>query len=176
MNYLSIESISKRFADREILSDLTFGMAAGDKVALVAQNGTGKSTLMKIIAGLEEPDSGRVVFRKGIKVRYLMQDPKINPDLTIWESVFETDNPILLAISEYERCLEVGETGEAFQSAMDTLEELKGWDQEVKVKSILSELNIDQLDAKVGSLSGGQLKRLALAKVLIDEPDFFDVG
>ena len=172
MNYLSIESISKRFADREILSDLTFGMAAGDKVALVAQNGTGKSTLMKIIAGLEEPDSGRVVFRKGIKVRYLMQDPKINPDLTIWESVFETDNPILLAISEYERCLEVGETGEAFQSAMDTLEELKGWDQEVKVKSILSELNIDQLDAKVGSLSGGQLKRLALAKVLIDEPDF----
>ncbi|MCH9822638.1 ABC-F family ATP-binding cassette domain-containing protein [Salibacteraceae bacterium] len=172
MNYLSIESISKRFADREILSDLTFGMAAGDKVALVAQNGTGKSTLMKIIAGLEEPDSGRVVFRKGIKVRYLMQDPKINPDLTIWDSVFETDNPILLAISEYERCLEVGETGEAFQSAMDTLEELKGWDQEVKVKSILSELNIDQLDAKVGSLSGGQLKRLALAKVLIDEPDF----
>ncbi len=172
MNYLSIESISKRFADREILSDLTFGMAAGDKVALVAQNGTGKSTLMKIIAGLEEPDEGRVVFRKGIKVRYLMQDPKINPDLTIWDSVFETDNPILLAISEYERCLEVGETGEAFQNAMDTLEELKGWDQEVKVKSILSELNIDQLDAKVGSLSGGQLKRLALAKVLIDEPDF----
>lgn len=172
MNYLSIESISKRFADRQILSDLTFGMAAGDKVALVAQNGTGKSTLMKIIAGLEEPDSGRVVFRKGIKVRYLMQDPKINPDLTIWDSVFETDNPILIAISEYERCLEEGETGEAFQKAMDTLEDLNGWDQEVKVKSILSELNIDQLDAKVGSLSGGQLKRLALAKVLIDEPDF----
>jgi len=172
MNYLSIESISKRFADRQILNELTFGMAAGDKVALVAQNGTGKSTLMKIIAGLEEPDSGRVVFRKGIKVRYLMQDPKINPDLTIWDSVFETDNPILIAISEYERCLEVGETGEAFQKAMDTLEELNGWDQEVKVKSILSELNIDQLDAKVGSLSGGQLKRLALAKVLIDEPDF----
>ena len=172
MNYLSIESISKRFADREILSNLTFGMAAGDKVALVAQNGTGKSTLMKIIAGLEEPDSGRVVFRKGLKVRYLMQDPKINPDLTIWDSVFETDNPILIAISEYERCLEEGETGEAFQKAMDTLEDLNGWDQEVKVKSILSELNIDQLDAKVGSLSGGQLKRLALAKVLIDEPDF----
>ncbi|MFT6441829.1 MAG: ATP-binding cassette subfamily F protein uup [Salibacteraceae bacterium] len=172
MNYLSIESISKRFADRQILSDLTFGMAAGDKVALVAQNGTGKSTLMKIIAGLEEPDSGRVVFRKGLKVRYLMQDPKINPDLTIWDSVFETDNPILIAISEYERCLEEGETGEAFQKAMDTLEDLNGWDQEVKVKSILSELNIDQLDAKVGSLSGGQLKRLALAKVLIDEPDF----
>lgn len=172
MNYLSIESISKRFADRQILSDLTFGMAAGDKVALVAQNGTGKSTLMKIIAGLEEPDDGRVVFRKGIKVRYLMQDPKINPDLSIWDAVFETDNPILLAIREYERCLEVGETGEAFQKAMDTLEELKGWDQEVKVKSILSELNIDHLEAKVGSLSGGQLKRLALAKVLIDEPDF----
>jgi ATP-binding cassette subfamily F protein uup len=172
MNYLSIESISKRFADRQILSDLTFGMAAGDKVALVAQNGTGKSTLMEIIAGLEEPDSGRVVFRKGLKVRYLMQDPKINSDLTIWDSVFETDNPILIAISEYERCLEEGETGEAFQKAMDTLEDLNGWDQEVKVKSILSELNIDQLDAKVGSLSGGQLKRLALAKVLIDEPDF----
>ncbi|MDE0772555.1 MAG: ABC-F family ATP-binding cassette domain-containing protein [Salibacteraceae bacterium] len=172
MNYLSIESISKRFADREILSNLTFGMAAGDKVALVAQNGTGKSTLMKIIAGLEEPDEGRVVFRKGIKVRYLMQDPKINPDLTIWDAVFETDNPVLMAIREYERCLEVEETGDAFQKAMDTLEELNGWDQEVKVKSILSELSINQLDAKVGSMSGGQLKRLALAKVLIDEPDF----
>ena len=172
MNYLSIESISKRFADREILSNLTFGMAAGDKVALVAQNGTGKSTLMKIIAGLEEPDEGRVVFRKGIKVRYLMQDPKINPDLTIWDAVFETDNPVLMAIREYERCLEVEETGDAFQKAMDTLEELNGWDQEAKVKSILSELSINQLDAKVGSMSGGQLKRLALAKVLIDEPDF----
>lgn len=172
MNYLSIESISKRFGDREILSDLTFGMAAGDKVALVAQNGTGKSTLMKIIAGLDEPDDGRVVFRKGIKVRYLMQEPNISAELTIWDAVFETDNPVLIAVKEYERCIEEGETGDAFQKALDKIEELEGWDTEVRVKSILSELNIDHLNAKVGSLSGGQLKRLALAKVLIDEPDF----
>lgn len=172
MNYLSIESISKRFGEREIFSDLSFGMAKGDKLALVAQNGTGKSTLLKIIAGLDEPDSGKVVFRKGLRIRFLMQEPKINPELTIWDAVFETENPILLAIKEYEVCIEQQVSGDRLQQAIDKIETLKAWEHEVRVKSILSELKIDRLQAKVGSLSGGQLKRLALAKVLIDEPDF----
>lgn len=172
MNYLSVENISKRFGDREILRSLSFGMAKGEKMALIAKNGTGKSTLLNMIAGLDEPDTGQVVWRKEISMRFLLQDPQFDKDITIWDAVFQGDNPILKAIRDYEDCLEHGITGDRFQHAMDKIEELKAWDHEVKVKSILSELKVNNLDAKIETLSGGQVKRLALAKVLIDEPDF----
>lgn len=172
MNYLSVENISKRFGEREILRSLSFGMAKGEKMALIAKNGTGKSTLLNMIAGLDEPDTGQVVWRKEILVRFLPQDPQFDKNITIWDAVFQGDNPILKAIRDYEDCLEHGITDERFQHAMDKIEELKAWDHEVKVKSILSELKVNNLDAKIETLSGGQVKRLALAKVLIDEPDF----
>ena len=172
MNYLSVENISKRFGDREILKSLSFGMAKGEKLALVAKNGTGKSTLLNMIAGLDEPDSGQVVWRKDIMVRFLSQDPQFDKNISIWDAVFQGDNPILKAVRDYEDCLEHGIVDERFQNAIDKIEELKAWDHEVKVKSILSELKVANFDAKISTLSGGQAKRLALAKVLIDEPDF----
>lgn len=172
MNYLSVEEVSKRFGEREILKKLSFGMEKGNKMALVAQNGTGKSTLLKMLAGLDEPDTGQIVWRKGIEIRFLLQDPKFEAGKTIWEVVFETDNPILKAIKEYEDCIEHGIMGDRLQNAIDTIEHLKAWEHEVRVKSILTELKVSNFDAKVETLSGGQVKRLALAKVLIDEPDF----
>ena len=90
MNYLSVEQISKRFGEREILRELSFGMEKGNKLALVAQNGTGKSTLLKMLAGMDEPDTGQIVWRKGIKIRYLLQEPYINPEYTIWDAVFDS--------------------------------------------------------------------------------------
>ncbi len=113
-----------------------------------------------------------MVWRKGISVRFLLQDPYFDPELTIWDAVFQSENPILKAIREYEDCIEHGIEGDRFQKALDKIEELKAWDHEVRVKSILSELKVDSLDARIKELSGGQVKRLALAKVLIDEPDF----
>ncbi|MGB0403498.1 MAG: ABC-F family ATP-binding cassette domain-containing protein [Salibacteraceae bacterium] len=172
MNYLSVENVAKRFGEREILKDVSFGMEKENKMALVAQNGKGKSTLLKILAGIDEPDTGQVVWRKGLKTRFLPQEPKMNPDHTIWDAVFDSDDPILKAIKEYEDCLEHEILGDRFQAAMDTIEELQAWEHEVRVKSILTELKVADFDAKISSLSGGQVKRLALAKVLIDKPDF----
>ena len=172
MNYLSVEQLSKRFGDREILKELSFGMAKGEKLALIAKNGTGKSTLLNMIAGLDTPDTGQVVWRKDINVQFLSQDPNFDPELSIWDAVFQSDNPILKAIREYEDCIEHTIEGERFQNALDKIEELEAWDHEVRVKSILSELKVDNFDAQIKSLSGGQVKRLALAKVLIDQPDF----
>ena len=172
MNYLSVENVAKRFGEREILKDISFGMEKENKMALVAQNGKGKSTLLKILAGIDEPDTGQVVWRKGLKTRFLLQEPKMDPDHTIWDAVFDSDDPILKAIKEYEDCLEHEILGDRFQAAMDTIEELQAWEHEVRVKSILTELKVADFDAKISSLSGGQVKRLALAKVLIDKPDF----
>lgn len=172
MNYLSVENVAKRFGEREILKDVSFGMEKENKMALVAQNGKGKSTLLKILAGIDEPDTGQVVWRKGLKTRFLLQEPKMDPDHTIWDAVFDSDDPILKAIKEYEDCLEHEILGVRFQAAMDTIEELQAWEHEVRVKSILTELKVADFDAKISSLSGGQVKRLALAKVLIDKPDF----
>jgi|TARA_B110000046_G_scaffold65298_1_gene72794 ATP-binding cassette subfamily F protein uup len=172
MNYLSVEQLSKRFGDLEILKELSFGMAKGEKLALIAKNGTGKSTLLNMIAGLDTPDTGQVVWRKDINVQFLSQDPNFDPELSIWDAVFQSDNPILKAIREYEDCIEHAIEGERFQNALDKIEELEAWDHEVRVKSILSELKVDNFDTQIKSLSGGQVKRLALAKVLIDQPDF----
>lgn len=172
MNYLSVENISKRFGEREILRELSFGMAKGDKLALVAKNGTGKSTLLNMISGRDEPDTGQVVWRKGITVRFLSQDPQFDPEMSIWDAVFDSQNPILRAIREYEDCIEHGIAGDRLQNAIDRIEELKAWEHEVRIKSILTELKVADFDAKVSTLSGGQVKRLALSKVLIDEPDF----
>lgn len=168
MNLLSVEDISKRFGEREIFNGLSFGISKGEKVGLIAKNGTGKTTLLNVLNGLDEADSGRIVFRKDIRVVYLNQNPSYQEENTVWEAVFDSDDPILQLVAKYERCLTTGE-GE-LQSLLDQMEEKKAWDTEARVKAILTELKVDFFDAKLKTLSGGQLKRLFLAKSLLEDP------
>lgn len=169
MNYLSIENISKRFGERQIFKDLSFGLAKGDKLGLIAKNGTGKTTMLNIIAGLDQTDSGKVTFRKGINIRYLSQNPSFKPNNTVWEAVFDSKDELLVLVANYERCLETGEGD--FQQLLDQMEEKNAWDTEARVKAILTELKVDKFKAQLANLSGGQLKRLFLAKALLEEPD-----
>ncbi len=177
MNYLSVENLSKSFSEKILFDNISFGIAKGDKVALVARNGTGKTTLMRILAGLENPDSGQVTIRKEIRLVYLDQDPQLDPELTILESIFRDDSPIVKTIRDYELCLEVNESNPTEQShkqleeLMHKMEEANAWDYEVRVRQVLSKLSIHHLDQKIKHLSGGQRKRIALAKVLIEPAD-----
>ncbi len=168
MNYLSVSNLTKYYGEKLLFEDLTFFIDKGDKVALVARNGTGKSTLIKILQGLEPPESGEVKFHKDIRTGYLLQDPKFEPKLTVYETILSSDDPVLKASLEYENAL-AGHGN--LQSAMDMMEKLHAWDYEVKVKQILSRFLIPDLDQKVGSLSGGQQRRLALAILLLKDPD-----
>lgn len=171
MNLLSVENISKAFGERIILENISFGINKDQKIAFIAKNGTGKTTLLNIIAGKDLPDSGQVVFRKGIHIGFLSQNPYFNEDLTIEETIFATDNPILCLIQEYEHALQHPENEDAYQKAFEQMERHNAWDFETQYKQILSRLKLDNLQLKVKSLSGGQKKRLALANVLISKPD-----
>lgn len=171
MNLLSVENISKAFGERIILENISFGINKDQKIAFIAKNGTGKTTLLNIIAGKDLPDSGQVVFRKGIHIGFLSQNPYFNEDLTIEETIFATDNPILRLIQEYELALQHPENEDAYQKAFEQMERHNAWDFETQYKQILSRLKLDNLQLKVKSLSGGQKKRLALANVLISKPD-----
>jgi len=171
MNFLSVENLSKRFGERSIFQNFTFGLNEGDKVALVARNGTGKSTLLKILAGIDTQDEGRVVFNNDITVGYLSQDHGLDDELTILENLFASGNAMMQAIRQYEAMLENGGEGEEMQSAMDLMDQHNAWDYESKARQILGKLNIHHLNRKVDRLSGGEKRRVALARVLISEPD-----
>lgn len=171
MNYLSVENLTKSYGARVLFKDLSFGINKGQKMALVAKNGTGKSSLLKIISGIDTADSGQVTLRKGVRVLYLGQDPQLPAGKTIEEAVFESDNPVLVAIREYEATINDPNKAEHMQAAMDNMERIKAWDFEAKVKQILGRLELKDLSLKVDKLSGGQQKRVALAKVLMEEPD-----
>ncbi|MFM1999281.1 MAG: hypothetical protein RL204_1228 [Bacteroidota bacterium] len=168
MNYLSVEHISKSFGDRVLFEDLTFGIEKGQKVALVARNGAGKSTLFKILMGIETPDTGIISFNKEVRVGFLAQEHGLNDSLSILENVFNANNPMTRAIALYEKALE--NEGD-LQVAHDAMDQTGAWDYEAKVRQILGGLEIHDLDRIAGSLSGGQKRRIALAKVLIEEPD-----
>lgn len=168
MNLLSVEALSKRFGEREIFRDLSFGISQGEKVGLIAKNGTGKTTLLNILNGVDEADSGRVVFRKDTRIAYLNQNPAYDPEVSVWKAVFDSNDPILNLVASYERCLLTGEGD--LQKLLDQMEEKKAWDTEARVKAILTELQVDFFEAKLKNLSGGQLKRLFLAKVMLQEP------
>ena len=172
MNYLSVEEVTKSYGIRTLFDKITFGIDKGQKVAFIAKNGTGKSTFLKILAGFETQDSGNVVFRKGIKVGYLHQTPQFVPEHTIFETIFKANSPEINAIRFYEEALLHPENNEKMQLAFDKMDELKAWDYETRIKQILGQLNIHHLEQIVGELSGGQQKRIALAQVLIEEPDF----
>lgn len=171
MNFLSVENITKSFGDRIIFQDITFGIDQGQKVAIVAKNGAGKTTLLRCLTGLDTLDEGRVVFRKDLRTVFMEQSEDLNPEHTILEEVFSHDLPELRAIKEYNRASSINDE-DAVHKAFEQISELNAWDVEVRVSQILSVLKLDHTDMLIQNLSGGQKKRVALAKVLIAEPDF----
>jgi ABC transport system ATP-binding/permease protein len=171
MNFLSVENLTKSFGDRIIFSDLTFGIDQGQKVAIVAKNGNGKTTLLRCLMDLEHYDSGRVVYRNDIRVAFMQQSENLDETHTILEAVFAHDLPELQVVKKYNKALREGDEN-AINECFEQLTELNAWDIEVKVEQILSVLKLDNTDLLIGSLSGGQKKRVALAQVLVAEADF----
>ena len=173
MTYLTLENLSKSFGEKVILNDVTFSIEQGQKIALVAKNGSGKSTLLRIIMGLEEQDKGKIFKKNGLKISLLDQDPIFNYDHTILESILNSDLDITKAILLYEKSLQDPEDASLMQDAYDLMEKYNAWDFEVKIKDILDNLKLTNPSEKVSNLSGGQKKRLAIAKILSDSPDLF---
>ncbi len=171
MNLLSVENITKTFGARAIFNDLTFGVDQGQKVAIVAKNGSGKTTLLRCLIGLDQVDDGRIVFRNGIRVAFMEQTENLDEMHSIMEEVFSHDLPELQAVKAYNLAMISGDEkliGDSFEA----ITELNAWDTENKVHQILAVLKLEDTTQMISSLSGGQKKRVALAKVLIGEPDF----
>ena len=167
MHYLSVENIGKSFGIKPLFSNITFHIEEGDKIALVARNGSGKSTLMRILAGRDTADSGKVWISKDVDLAFFEQEPDFMENDSILDNIFQHDHPIMNAIRQFEAVSE-GEDSDAINDAIMRMDELGAWDFDAKVKQILGKLNIHNLHQKAGTLSGGQRKRVALAKTLID--------
>ena len=169
MHYASVENITKSFGIRTLFKNITIHIEEGDKIALVARNGSGKSTLMKIIAGLDTADSGTVWTHKDIKTVMLQQDHDFDANKTIWDNVLRLDNPVVKLVKEYEQFLEEeSDDHDKLAALMEKIDDLNAWSFESDLKQILGKLNIHHLNEKVGNLSGGQKKRVALAQALIE--------
>jgi len=177
LNYLLIEQLSKSYGEKELFSDITFGIDQGSKVALISRNGAGKSSLLNIIAGIDLPDSGSVTFRKGIRWSYLPQNPLMDDEKTVFDVLFHSDNEFMRAIRDYELSLnrlkheDTPEAHQQLEASTNVMEMVGAWDYEVKIREILSRFKITDLDQKTGELSGGQRKKLSLAKALLEETD-----
>ena len=171
MNYLSVDLLSKSYGIKELFSDLSFGIDKGEKVGLIARNGSGKSTLLKVLVGKETPDTGNVVLRKGISTGFLPQEQDFDSASSGEEILYSGDHPRLNAIREYDRCMKKELEDSAMEAAFEEMNAQQAWDFEVKVNQVVTQLDIGDMQQAVGNMSGGQQKRLALAKVLIDEPD-----
>lgn len=171
VNYLSVENIAKSYGELVLFENLSFGINEGQKIGFVAKNGTGKTSILNILAGLDSPDTGTVVYRKNIVVTYLSQEPNLNENLSIEESVFDSDNEILKVIARYEKALINPDDAEAYQLAFEEMDAHQAWDFETLYTQVLSKLKLDDLSKKVKDLSGGQKKRLALANALLSKPD-----
>jgi len=171
MNLATIEGISKSYGELILFQDLSFGINKDQKIALIAKNGTGKTSILKILASLDTADTGQVNFRKDIRVSFLQQEPDLDPELTVEQTIFASDNEVLKVIKQYEKALKNPENEEVYQTAFEDMERYQAWDFETLYKQILFKLKLDNLAAKVGKLSGGQKKRLALANALINKPD-----
>ncbi|BFP42613.1 ABC-F family ATP-binding cassette domain-containing protein [Flavobacteriaceae bacterium GF1] len=171
MNYLTVESISKSYGELTLFSDISFGINKDQKIALIAKNGSGKTSILNIMAGLDQPESGQVIKRKDIRISFLPQEPNLNPNLTVEETIFVSESEVLQVMAQYEKALQNPEDQEAYQKAFEAMDRFDAWDFETQYKQILFKLNLSQLHQKVGALSGGQKKRLALANALINKPD-----
>lgn len=172
MNYLSAESLAKSFNDRWLFKDITLGISQGDKMALVGENGTGKSTLLKILTGQLVADQGVISIREGIKLGYLTQQPNVAGHLSVTEIIFDKNNKVASVVKDYEACIHDANTSpERMQSVLELMEEYNAWDYDAKVQMITSKLGIVDLDQKFDELSGGQRKRVFLAQMLLAEPD-----
>ena len=171
ISFLQVDNLSKRFGEHLLFENISFGIGKGQKSALIARNGKGKSTLLRIVAGKEAPDTGTVIFRNDIRVGYLEQDPQLDPDLAVIEEVFNSDSPALKLIKEYEKAVASNDT-ERLADLIARIDAQNAWNLENDVKQILSRLKITHYEQPVKELSGGQRKRVGLAKILINNPDF----
>lgn len=168
--YLQVDNLTKSFGDLVLFENISFGIAEGQRIGLIAKNGTGKTTLLNILSGKEGYDSGNIVFRRDLRVDYLEQDPQYPEELTVLEACFHHGNSTVELIKEYERCMET-EGHPGLDDLLVRMDHEKAWEYEQKAKQILSQLKIRNFDQQVKHLSGGQLKRVALANALITEPD-----
>ena len=171
MNYITVENISKSYGELELFSDLSFSIHKDDKIAFVAKNGSGKTSILNILSGDDTPDTGQVVMRNDLRVSFLSQSPQFDSKLTINDTIFNSDSPQLEIIKNYEKALLNPEDTEAYQKAFEQMDIHNAWEFELQFKQILSQLKLDNLDQKISTMSGGQLKRLALAQALISNPD-----
>ncbi len=170
MIHLQIEGLTKSFGDRVLFSDISFGLSEGERVGLIAKNGTGKTTLLNIIAGDESYDAGTIIFRNDLRVGYLRQLPVFDPETTVLQACLSADSEVAQTVREYELALLHNDTSR-LELLITRMEQFKAWDYEQRVKQILSRLKINDFEQPMGQLSGGQQKRVALANVLIAEPD-----
>ncbi len=171
MNYLTVEDISKSYGELTLFENISFSVHKDQKIAFVAKNGTGKTSILNILSGDDVADSGTITYRKDIKVSFLSQDPKFDNALTVEDTILSGDNLILNIISNYEKALLDPDDTETYQTAFEAMERHQAWDFETLYKQILFKLKLENLNQKVSTLSGGQKKRLALAKALINKPD-----
>ena len=177
MNYLSVENLGKNYGERVLFEGLTFGLSQGNKMALIANNGTGKSSMLKIIAGADVSDEGSVTLRNGIRTGYLSQEPNFDNSLTIEKLITESQTEITKLIKEYEQALiniekeHNSHNNKSLEELTAKMDKVNAWDYERRIKQILSKFNINDLSQEVGDLSGGQKKRLSLALLLLDEPE-----
>ena len=171
LNYLTVENLSKSYGEITLFENIYFSIHKDQKIAFVAKNGSGKTSILKIISGEDKADSGTVTYRKDIKVSFLSQEPIFDTNLTVEETIFTSDNTILKTINNYQKALLNPDDTETYQSAFDAMERYQAWDFETLYKQILFKLKLENLNQKISSLSGGQKKRLALANALINKPD-----
>ncbi|MDE6629374.1 MAG: ATP-binding cassette domain-containing protein, partial [Muribaculaceae bacterium] len=168
--YIQIENLTKSFGDRKLFADVTFGINEGDKIGLIAKNGTGKTTLLRCIAGVEPVDSGSVTPRSGLRMAYLEQTPSLDGSLTVLETCIADSPDILRAISIYEKAIADGDM-DAIARGSELMEAAQAWDYEDRLKQMLGQLGIHDLNEKVAHLSGGQKKRVAIARTLLENPE-----
>lgn len=169
-SFLQVENLSKSFGDKALFSDVTFGIYEGDKIGLIAKNGAGKTTLLRIVAGAEAYDSGEVTYRNGLRVAYLAQLPELDGQLPVADACMSLGGEAVEAVREYEAATASGDSAR-LERAMQRMDASGGWTYEDRMRQVLTQLKISDLSQRVGELSGGQQKRVALAKVILDEPE-----
>lgn len=172
MNYISAENLALSYGTKNLFGGISFGIEQGQKVALIGINGCGKSSLLKILAGIQQPDDGKVSYRKGIRISYLAQEPNLPEDKTVGEVVFSHDSPQIKLISQYETLVQKADADpEQINALMAKIDAMDAWDYEHKIQQVLDKLDVNFLDRSISELSGGQRKRVAIAQALIEEPE-----